>query len=111
MTPSSHTTFAKVYISCFNDVVQLSTPTRRTSSFIRLCVIAEPEWNDWSSWGACTESCGKGTQTRTRQCIQPDLTVVDAALCNGESSEIRDCVCDWIFSADGMNANYHDRCI
>ena len=77
---------------------------------MRLRVLALPEWNDWSSWGACTESCAtEGIQTRTRQCMQAVL-VVDVALCIGDSSETRDCVCDWIFSADGMNANFHDRC-
>ena len=28
-------------------------------------------WGTWTVWGACTESCETGTQTRTRVCDRP----------------------------------------
>ena len=30
----------------------------------------EPEWSQWSIFTACSKSCGKGTQTRSRTCKQ-----------------------------------------
>ncbi|XP_040533545.1 hemicentin-1 isoform X17 [Gallus gallus] len=29
------------------------------------------EWSSWLPWGPCSESCGKGTQTRLRLCSSP----------------------------------------
>ena len=32
---------------------------------IRFCPI-HAEWNEWTNWGTCSEECGDGEQTRTR---------------------------------------------
>lgn len=42
-----------------------------------LCEIpaCEPEWADWSDWSACTATCGGGTLSRNRQCMNGTETV------------------------------------
>ncbi|XP_031431207.1 LOW QUALITY PROTEIN: hemicentin-1 [Clupea harengus] len=37
---------------------------------IRPCPVAG-NWGAWLPWGACSETCGKGTQTRVRLCNNP----------------------------------------
>ncbi|KAI0218722.1 Zonadhesin [Lamellibrachia satsuma] len=57
------------------------------------------QWTDWLPWGGCSESCGKGIQTRTRQCLDKDHVVVSDGECDGLSAETRDCICDMNFYA------------
>ena len=32
------------------------------------------EWTQWSEWGACSVSRGRGRKTRERECVSPDQT-------------------------------------
>ena len=29
------------------------------------------DWGDWTEWSKCSVTCGKSTQTRTRECNNP----------------------------------------
>lgn len=51
---------------------------------------ADGAWTDWSSYGACSQTCGDGTQYRTRTCTNP-TPVGDGADCVGDSSESQAC--------------------
>lgn len=43
-------------------------------------------WRQWSTWSACSNSCGNGQQTRVRECKG------DASACKGgDTTELRSC--------------------
>jgi len=45
-------------------------------------------YQPWGDWNVCDKICGGGTQTRKRECIQPEH---GGKPCQGEASESRDC--------------------
>ena len=47
-------------------------------------------WGAWSAYGACSVTCGAGTQTRTRVCDNP-AAAYGGALCPGDDVETSDC--------------------
>lgn len=42
-------------------------------------------WENWSDWGACSASCGEGSQERIRKCILGEKS------CHGYNKERRRC--------------------
>ncbi|XP_060063054.1 uncharacterized protein LOC132543556 [Ylistrum balloti] len=47
-------------------------------------------FSSWSSYGACTRTCGAGTKTRTRTCNNP-APVGSGAACSGSTTETTSC--------------------
>uniref|UniRef100_A0A8C6QPP1 Hemicentin-1 n=1 Tax=Nannospalax galili TaxID=1026970 RepID=A0A8C6QPP1_NANGA len=47
-------------------------------------------WSTWQSWGVCSRSCGKGTQTRTRLCNDPPPSF-SGSYCNGAETQMQVC--------------------
>ncbi len=47
-------------------------------------------YTEWSVWSTCTLTCVSGTQTRTRQCTNPE-PLYGGALCSGDSSANQAC--------------------
>ena len=47
-----------------------------------------PSWTTWSAYGACSVSCGGGTQTRGRQC---DNGIAGQPGCDGMATQERYC--------------------
>ncbi|KAG8556198.1 hypothetical protein GDO81_017962 [Engystomops pustulosus] len=47
-------------------------------------------WSSWEAWGACTKTCGKGTQTRIRLCNNPPPSF-DGSPCEGHDSQTQIC--------------------
>ncbi|CAG2191079.1 unnamed protein product [Mytilus edulis] len=35
------------------------------------CPAVDGAWSDWGDWGDCSNACGSGTKTRTRDCTDP----------------------------------------
>ena len=46
-------------------------------------------WNEWTSWSACSETCGNGTLSRTRDELQSAEN--GGAPCNGSTDETQAC--------------------
>ncbi|XP_078498867.1 hemicentin-1 [Lissotriton helveticus] len=47
-------------------------------------------WSTWMPWGSCSETCGKGTQTRLRLCNNPPPSF-DGSHCDGPDTQIQVC--------------------
>ncbi|XP_021053028.1 hemicentin-1 [Mus pahari] len=47
-------------------------------------------WNAWQPWSACSKSCGKGSQTRTRLCNNPPPSF-GGAYCSGAETQMQVC--------------------
>ena len=57
---------------------------------IILYTIVDGMWSDWSGYAGCTVTCGKGTQTRSRECNNPPPSG-EGSPCPGKSEESRAC--------------------
>ncbi len=47
-------------------------------------------WSNWSDWGACSQSCGGGSQSRARTCTNP-APANGGTQCSGSPSESQAC--------------------
>ncbi|NXE93182.1 HMCN1 protein, partial [Menura novaehollandiae] len=56
---------------------------------LRPCPVAG-EWSPWLPWGPCSETCGKGTQTRLRLCASP-APAHGGTRCRGPDTQLQLC--------------------
>ncbi|XP_067391212.1 hemicentin-1 isoform X2 [Emydura macquarii macquarii] len=56
---------------------------------IRPCPV-EGAWGSWLPWGPCSDTCGKGTQTRLRLCNSPPPSL-DGSYCEGSDTQMQVC--------------------
>ncbi|XP_010131672.1 PREDICTED: LOW QUALITY PROTEIN: hemicentin-1-like, partial [Buceros rhinoceros silvestris] len=56
---------------------------------IRPCPV-DGEWSSWLPWSPCSETCGKGTQTRLRLCNNPPPSY-DGSYCEGSDAQMQVC--------------------
>ena len=47
-----------------------------------------PVWENWSSWGSCSATCGTGQKTATRTCNTFGIPVL---VCDGENTRSEFC--------------------
>ena len=47
------------------------------------------QWGQWTDWGSCTKTCGKGSQTSTREIQQPAQN--GGEICEGKPSRDQPC--------------------
>ncbi|KAM4722858.1 hemicentin-1 [Rhinophrynus dorsalis] len=47
-------------------------------------------WGPWQSWGTCSKTCGKGTQSRVRLCNKPPPSS-DGSFCDGQDTQMQIC--------------------
>ncbi|GFN94612.1 von Willebrand factor d and egf domain-containing protein [Plakobranchus ocellatus] len=55
-------------------------------------------WDDWSPWSACTQACGGGRRSRSRDCPRREVNVSSA--CVGVGQEVQSCN---VFSCQGSH--------
>ncbi|KAL9971012.1 hypothetical protein ACROYT_G023488 [Oculina patagonica] len=60
-------------------------------------------WSAWSSWQACSATCGDGLQMRTRVCDSPH-PINGGYSCEGDSAEVKPCT----VRRCPINGNYSD---
>ena len=80
-------------------------------------VIVDGAWSDWSDYGDCLVTCGKGHKTRSRECNSP-LPANGGLNCTGESSEATECeedACPGIFfdipTVEKLNPSFYVKII
>lgn len=54
------------------------------------CLLVDGSWSEWSSWTSCSQTCGGGTQVRTRTCTNP-LPSNGGQSCSKSSTDRQDC--------------------
>ncbi len=82
---------------------------------------ASPYWGSWSGWSSCSASCGggtmsrsrtclnsSGTQTRTAQCRRSDGTIVADSYCAGSPTLSQSCTVNCVGSGvESQSCNTH----
>ncbi|MGH0125472.1 UNVERIFIED_CONTAM: hypothetical protein FKN15_054569 [Acipenser sinensis] len=67
----------------------LGADTETRSCQSKPCPVAG-NWGAWLPWGPCSETCGKGTQTRLRLCNNPPPSF-DGPHCEGQDTQTQVC--------------------
>ena len=56
--------------------------------FVECCILF-CEWNEWHEWEQCSESCGGGVTSRTRNVLR--YAALGGNPCNGTAFETKEC--------------------
>jgi len=76
---------------------QINSTKIASPAFDLFVFLAQATWGTWSSWGACSASCGGGSSLRTRTCSNPSPSTgksdcpgpnFEYATCNNQSCPI-----------------------
>ena len=74
--------------------------------YIISIVKIDGQWGFWTSWSSCTEKCGGGNATRSRNCNNPPPSD-DGSECIGDLDQIKDCNTGPCIGENG-SLDYHD---
>lgn len=68
-----------------------SNPAYMLANCKRSCrVCVDGNWGAWNGWSACSRSCGRGLQKRTRTCSNP-IPKGGGRSCSGPNQQMRNC--------------------
>ncbi|KAG9492782.1 hypothetical protein GDO78_000989 [Eleutherodactylus coqui] len=70
-----------------NQKVKTQRPRSADEPAVYMAQTGDPAAEGWSQWGACSTTCGQGTQVRTRSCVSSPY----GTLCSGPLRETRTC--------------------
>ena len=59
-----------------------------SAPLLHLASVVDGFWEEWMAWGACSLTCGRGSQSRQRECNMPKFSGKN---CTGHSIERRTC--------------------
>ena len=59
-----------------------------------LLYLVNGQWGFWSSWSACTETCGSGRTTRNRECNNPPPSN-GGSFCDGAIGQNKHCMVEF----------------
>ena len=76
--------------SCYGDSTSIQLYPICSMYVIFLILPVNGAWADWGSWGSCSQTCGGGTQSRTRTCTNP-APVGSGSSCSGDSTSSQSC--------------------
>ena len=69
---------------CTNVPVYLYAAINNALTIIIYTFDTVSSWGGWTSWSACSTTCGRGQRIRVRQCVGRNN-------CEGMASEMEDC--------------------
>ena len=75
---------------CFKLLVDRLTIKTDSYKRLRLLLSVDGMWGSWTEWSACSVTCGDGSQTRDRECDNPERAF-GGEDCDGDDEETRDC--------------------
>ena len=60
------------------------------SYVLPIAVVVDGDWGAWLEWSVCSETCGNGTKSRTRNCDNPSAQYGGQS-CQGSANDTAQC--------------------
>lgn len=78
--------------SCDNECGDTCDPVHYHSECSQWIHRVHAQWSSWGQWSSCSNTCGSGTQIRTRTCDNPPVTTRFDQTCVGDRLQSQTCI-------------------